>query len=245
MSKNVLITRQISQVADIVNLLSKNRFYPFLLPMIETVGVNFNTKKSVYDYIVFTSANGVKYFFDNTKDVKAHKIITVGSKTEEFLKNYAHLSSITPKDDFSAEGLISFFENEDVKDRNILLVVPEKHTKKHKEFLISKGALVETCIVYKTIELIYENDYVENFIRENKIQVIFFTSPSTVEAFFKNVKQNKYIYNLKYYAIGKTTYDYLKENYNIDACYPKIYTVEKMVDLMIKNIGGKNGFFSS
>lgn len=245
MSKNVLITRQISQVADIVNLLSKNRFYPFLLPMIETVGVNFNTKKSVYDYIVFTSANGVKYFFDNTKDVKAHKIITVGSKTEEFLKNYAHLSSITPKDDFSAEGLISFFENEDVKDRNILLVVPEKHTKKHKEFLISKGALVETCIVYKTIELIYENDYVENFIRENKIQVIFFTSPSTVEAFFKNVKLNKYIYNLEYYAIGKTTYDYLKENYNIDACYPKIYTVEGMVDLMIKNIGGKNGFFSS
>ncbi|MCB4205488.1 uroporphyrinogen-III synthase [Deferribacterales bacterium Es71-Z0220] len=228
--KNILVTRQAEQSVDFINLLSKNLFYPFMLPMIETVGVDFVTKKQVYDYIIFTSTNAAKFFFAKSK-AKGVKYIAVGSTTAKYLETYG-VKAYTPKDDFSAEGLIEYFRNIDIKDTNILIPAPEKHSDTLKNFLISNGALVETVVAYKTNEVQYPEGYLNNFLIENKIDTVTFASPSAAKSFFSNAMTGMDIYNLNYIAIGKTTYKFLKENYNIESHYPDEYTVEGVIKLL-------------
>jgi len=228
--KNILITRQVEQSVDFVNLLSKNLFYSFLLPMIETIGVDFITKKQVYDYIIFTSTNAVKFFFLKSKS-KGIRYIAVGSTTAKYLENLG-INAFTPKGEFSAEGLIEYFKDIDIKDANILIPTPEKHSDLLKNFLISNGALVETVVVYKTDEIKYPSGYLNNFLIENNIDTVTFASPSAAKSFFSNAEINKDIYNLNYISIGKTTYNFLKEHFNIQSQYPNKYTAEGIVELL-------------
>ncbi|UOD34707.1 uroporphyrinogen-III synthase [Deferribacteraceae bacterium V6Fe1] len=228
--KNILVTRQAEQSVDFINLLSKNLFYPFLLPMIETIGVDFVTKKQVYDYIIFSSTNAAKFFFLKSK-AKGVKYIAVGSSTAKYLDTFG-VNAFTPKDEFSAEGLIEYFRDIDIKDANILIPTPEKHSDSLKNFLVSNGALVETVVVYKTDEVKYPTGHLNNFLLENNIDTVTFASPSAAKSFFSNAEKNKDIYNLKYISIGKTTYSFLKENYNIQSHYPDKYTVEGIVELL-------------
>lgn len=228
--KNILVTRQAEQSVEFINLLSKNKFYPFLLPMIETTGVDFVTKKQVYDYIIFTSKNAAKFFFLKSK-AKGIKNIVVGSSTARYLENFG-IKVVMPKNEFSTEGLIELFKDIDVTGLNILIPTPEKYSKTLKDFLITKGALVETIVVYKTDEVKYPLTYLNNFLIENNIDTVTFASPSAAKSFFSNSEINKDIYNLNYISIGKTTYDFLKENYNIKSHYPDKYTVEGIVELL-------------
>jgi uroporphyrinogen-III synthase len=164
-------------------------------------------------------------------DARAIKYIAVGSKTAEFLKNYG-IDAIVPQGEFSADGLIDYFKNIDVKDKNILIPVPETHSDKFKNYLITNGALVETVVIYKTSKIKYEEGYVKNFITENKIDTVVFASPSAAESFFMNFHEDSFINKLNFISIGKTTYNFLKNSLNIDSYYPEEYTIYGVVLLL-------------
>ena len=57
-------------------------------PMIFTLGVDINIHPNIYNYIIFTSKNGIKYFLKNTSTSinKNVKFICIGKKTAEVLK---------------------------------------------------------------------------------------------------------------------------------------------------------------
>jgi uroporphyrinogen III methyltransferase/synthase len=68
-----------------------------------------------YDWLIFTSRNGVKYFLKryfekerDVRDLKGLKICTIGTKTAEELKKYGLKVDLIP-DEFRAEGLIETF----------------------------------------------------------------------------------------------------------------------------------------
>ena len=72
-------------------------------------------KITSYDWVVFTSRNGVKYFFrrffEKDKDIrelKGIKICAIGTKTAEEIKKYGIRVDFIP-DEFYAEGLIDSF----------------------------------------------------------------------------------------------------------------------------------------
>ena len=72
-------------------------------------------KIGTYDWLIFTSSNGVKYFFKryfekerDIRDLKGLKICTIGTKTAEELKKYGLKVDLIP-DEFRAEGLIETF----------------------------------------------------------------------------------------------------------------------------------------
>jgi len=72
-------------------------------------------KITSYDWVVFTSRNGVKYFFrrffEKDKDIrelKGIKICAIGTKTAEEIKKYGIRVDLIP-DEFHAEGLIDSF----------------------------------------------------------------------------------------------------------------------------------------
>ena len=71
-----------------------------------------------YNWLIFTSANGIKFFFNrfsekdrDIRDLKGIKICAVGSKTASEIKKYGIKVDIVP-DEFNAEGLIEAFIKE-------------------------------------------------------------------------------------------------------------------------------------
>ena len=72
------------------SILSENGAKVYHFPMISTsiININIDTKKS-YTCLIFTSKNGVKYFLKNNKKIEDKKIITIGNKTAQELKNTA------------------------------------------------------------------------------------------------------------------------------------------------------------
>lgn len=229
--KNALITRQPEQSVDLINLLSKNGFYPYLIPMIVTTPIHFELKRAVYDYVILTSPNGVTYFANHIKMMKAEKYVVVGTKTAETL----HLQGITNMDIpdvFSQEGLINYFSEKQVQGLHILLPSPEKSSPNLKNFLISKGAVVEKPAIYKTDKLKYENGEVPELLKEFNIDTVIFASPSAAEAFFDNLKKYELTARMTCISIGKTTYEFLKNSLGISSYYPEQSTVKGMVELL-------------
>jgi uroporphyrinogen III methyltransferase/synthase len=71
-----------------------------------------------YKWLIFTSVNGVKFFFQrlmdrdrDIRDLKGVKICAVGSKTESAIKKFGIKVDLIPKK-FNAEGLIDTFTKE-------------------------------------------------------------------------------------------------------------------------------------
>ncbi len=225
---NVLITRQPEQSVEFINLLSANGYFPFLLPMIKTVGLDYKIKNKAFDYLVFSSANSVKYFLKDMKNINYGQLIAVGEKTAKFANKYGLKADITPRT-FSGEGLIEYFRDKEIHGMKFLIPGPKKSTETFKTFLISRNAVVESPAVYETIPVDYDDGFVDNFLIDNKIDCVTFASPSAAEAFLRNLNSDM---KIKYIiSIGKTTYEYLK-SFGINSKYPAKYTVESIVSLI-------------
>lgn len=231
--KNVLITRQPEQSIELINLLSKKGFSPYIIPMIETTPVNFELESNMYDYVIFTSPNGVKYFLGYIKKIVAKKYVAVGSKTAEILHSHGITDiEIDIPDIFSQEGLVDYFRKNIIDGKHILLPSPEKSSGKLQNFLKSGGAIIEKPVIYKTDKLKYEKGEVFEFLKDFDIDTIIFASPSAAEAFFNNVDKNQLSDQMFYISIGKTTHEFLHSCFGIKSYYPEEYTVNGMIDLL-------------
>ncbi|MGA1847210.1 uroporphyrinogen-III synthase [Deferribacter abyssi] len=227
--KNILITRQPNQSVDFINELSKHGFYPFLLPMVKIIPLDYSLSLNDYDFIIFTSTNAVKYFSNNLKKIKFKNIIAIGEKTASLLKQYDILPNIIP-DEFSAEGLIKVLDNLDIKNNSFLIPTTPTRSELLEKYLKQREALVEIRYVYKTVGENYPEGYIENFIINNKIDTITFASPSAAKSFLQQVKNTNFNL-LTIISIGKTTATFLEQN-GIKSYYPEKYTVKGMVKLI-------------
>src|SRR5947199_16437 len=86
-----------------------------------------------YDWIVFTSANGVEAFFeiffklyDDGREIGGARIATIGPATAQRVKDF-HLPVDLQPDEFVAEAVVREFQKQgDVENLRVLLVRAEK-----------------------------------------------------------------------------------------------------------------------
>ncbi len=142
-------------------------------------------KLSSFDWLVFTSTNGVKFFFQRLFDIGLDaralgsvKVAAIGTTTAEMLRTFGILTDIQPTEETSV-GLLREFEKIGVQDKNVLLVRPKDTPPALGEGLTQLGAKCEQLAVYENIE-IDPDDIDFDFIDQ-----ILFTSASTVRAFIK------------------------------------------------------------
>ncbi|MBN2138495.1 MAG: uroporphyrinogen-III C-methyltransferase [Sedimentisphaerales bacterium] len=160
---------------------------------------------SPYDWIVFTSTNGVKFFFERLfstgldgRSLCSNKIAAIGATTAEMLKGYGIAADMQPGLESSA-GLLNEFAKVGVKGKKILLVKPEAGSPVLFEKLSAAGAEVEIVVVYRNIDIEPEHvdfDYIDQ---------ILFTSASTVRAFMKRYGEVPEV--PKVYCLGQPTLD--------------------------------------
>jgi len=138
-----------------------------------------------YDWIVFTSGNGIKFFFKklfaaglDTRIFANTQFAVIGKASGERLAEFGIRADLTAAVESSA-GLLEAFAGVDVKDKSFLLPTAEVSSEQLPQGLASSGAKVDKLVVYKTIEK--EIDDVDlDFIDQ-----VLFTSGSTVKAFAK------------------------------------------------------------
>ena len=143
-----------------------------------------------YDWLVFTSPNGVEKFFDaffavyeDARSLGNPRIAAIGPGTAKKIREYRIGVDLIPEK-FVAEGLVDAFKKESVENLTILWVKAAESREVVGEGLTKLGAIVDECIAYRTIPESEDPTGAKARLAEQGADLITFTSGSTVENFF-------------------------------------------------------------
>lgn len=223
-NKIIISTRPLSQNDTIkTNLLEKGaKVLDF--PMIEICPVEISdVLKSTlqivntFDWIIFTSMNGVDHFYKLLRSLSIGaerystiKIAVIGKKTaEEVVKNNGKpflISSGNTSEDLLHELSGTLKDND-----RILLALGELADDKLEKGLSDK-AEVTRINVYRTIEPKSVSKEIIEILKNDRYNIIIFTSPSGFINFRATMNKNQVLSDFRVACIGKTTEKELLKN---------------------------------
>ena len=144
----------------------------------------------MYDWIVFTSANGVEAFFDiffklydDAREIGAVRIAAIGPATAQHVKDF-HLHVDLQPEEFVAEAVSREFKKQgSIDNLRILLVRVEKARDTLPKELADLGAIVDEAFAYRTVPETRDTSGARSQLAQDGADLITFTSSSTVENF--------------------------------------------------------------
>ena len=195
--KRILVTRTRTQASELVMLLEDNGadclegstialVEPDSWSEIDQALADIGS----YDWLLFTSINAISFFFKrlrekgmDARDLKGPQIAVVGTATAEILHDYGIKADLLPKE-FTGEGLAEALLEQGVKGNKILIPRALKAREILPEKLQEGGAEVTVAPVYQNVR---PDDYamVRNALEEKQIDMVTFTSSSTVRNFLE------------------------------------------------------------
>ena len=178
-----------------------------------------------YDWLIFTSPNGVEYFFDafykfrsDAREIGGARIAAVGPATSKKLSEYRMATDLIPEKNYVAEGLIEAFINEvgSVENTTMLWVRAKETRDVLSQYLNKAGAILDEAIAYQTVPETADPGGIRKRFQESGADIVTFTSGSCVENFLDaglEIPEGTMIA-----TIGPITTAALEENgYTIDA----------------------------
>lgn len=243
--KRVLVTRAREQASVLSEKLEKLGAESLEAPMIDIQEVADKsiireTIKDIesYDWIIFTSVNGVKFFFNellnngrDIRDLKGLKICAIGPKTAEALAEKGLKVNIIPET-FVAEGVLKAITPLLSSSQNILLPRSDLARQVLVDSLERQGHKVKDMVVYETVPAHHQVFNMKEKLENGEIHMVTFTSSSTVKNFMDMVKKHSIALpdDLIYASIGPITSETAREN-NLDiAIEAKEYTIDGLVE---------------
>ena len=200
----------------------------------------------IYNWLLFTSVNGVKYFFNRLyekgKDVRTLKDIRVGAigpKTAEAVRDYGIIPDLVPSE-YRAEAVVEAFRELMTDDLKILLPRASKAREILPDELKKMGAHINIVDAYKTIMPDKKSDTVSRMLEAGEIDMITFTSSSTVTNFIemfgdKTDQVKAWLNDVDIASIGPITSETAKKlglNITIE---PADYTIDALTDVIVKH----------
>jgi uroporphyrinogen-III synthase len=234
----VLVPRPIGQADEFSSKLEKLGAEPILFPLINIEAINKKEVKSTYqsttfDWIIFTSSVAVQFFFNVVKPEEVtSKIAVVGTSTKKaveelglkvnFMPSAATAKKIVKEIPLN-KGDKVFIPRSKIAGRAII------------DTLKKRGIEVVELATYNNTPVDYTKEQIEEVLAQN-INVITFTSPSTVENFVALLRKYKIKLGAQHIvSIGPSTtaaaikmrleVDKTAETHNVDGL---IETIESM-----------------
>ncbi len=202
---------------------------------------------SNYDWLIFTSVNGVTFFFDRlflkNKDVRSLggiRVASIGPATAEKLFAFGIKNDIIP-DSYQAESLVESFKKESLKQKKVLLPRAEAARPVLPVELRRMGAQVDEIVAYRTQSVQNNREVLLRHLGEKTIDLVIFTSSSTVKNFkslLPTDKASSLMEGISIASIGPITTDTAEKlgfNVNITA---KSYTIPGLCDAILKHFLG-------
>lgn len=196
MGRSIVVTRSREQASELVNRLSDLGAECLECPTIKVVPPDDLTpldtaidNLSSYDWLMFTSVNGVNFFFNRlfkkNKDVRALNHVrtaVVGPATAKRLLDFGFQSDIVPES-YKAESVVEAFAKEDIIGKKILLARAKEARQVLPQELTKMGAVVDDVAVYRNHAVKDDADMVLKRLENHTIDMITFTSSSTAKNF--------------------------------------------------------------
>jgi len=192
-----------------------------------------------YNWVVFTSVNGVDKFFNrlnkqgfDTRKFQNLKVASIGPATTKRLKSFGIIADVIPPK-YVAESLLEGIKTQDeIKNKIILLPRAEESRAVLREELIKSGAEVDEVVAYQTVLETDQKETIVESIKSGEIDLITFTSSSTVKNFIslvgkENVRQLK---NVIIACIGPITKQTAESYGMICEIMPEDYTIPGLVN---------------
>ena len=196
--RRIALTRPVAQSTDWRFRLEALGAEVIELPLIKvSKDVNLHTLNEVfqelggYEWIIFTSVNGVKYFFEEFHriydDIRAFglmRVAVVGEATAAAIREKHLRVELQPKKASGEELAKALIEREGMDSAKVLVITGNQN----REILVQKleevRAIVDILPVYKTEETDLAADPVAAEFRAKGADAILFASPSAAQSFF-------------------------------------------------------------
>lgn len=224
-NKTVLVTRERQQSAGLTAELQQYGARCLLYPTIKIDAVADWEKcdraikaLNTYDWLVFSSVNGVRYFMQRAgRKISAFtgRVAVTGTKTRDEVQKFGLSADLMP-DSFSAAGLLLKFESIDMQNKRVLMPVSDIARQQLGSGLTKMGAMVEKLIVYQTSCSDDNNkSHILKAIKSAEIDAILFFSPSAFSCFLNIFGEEIIPYineKITLCAIGSTTAQRIRES---------------------------------
>jgi len=226
--KTILITRTRHQADEFGEMVQSAGGTPVFLPTIEIVPPpSWNEcdralqSLEQYDGLIFTSANGVEFFFARLAELHlvgksglSKPAYAVGPRTRTALEQRGLAVTQIPED-YTAEGLSRVMSHDRVRNKKFLFPRGNLSRDELVDHLRSHGATVDSATVYTTqMPRSEDNHKTANLLRAGEVDVITFTSPSTVRNFVEMFTADavaRFHKKTRFAVIGPTTHSALRD----------------------------------
>lgn len=251
LGRRIVVTRAREQASDLVKQLADLGAECLQYPTIKVVPAadtdpldDAISRLSAYDWIVFTSVNGVKFFFARLfelgLDVRALNHLhtaAIGPVTSQKLRTFGLKSDILPKN-YRAEAVADAFRREDLNGKKVLLPRAAEARPVLPVELSKMGAEVDEVTTYLTENVADNADRLIEELTNKRIDLITFTSSSTVKN-FKALLPSENIRDLlegvTVASIGPITTDTAEQlGFEVQITAPT-YTIPGLCDAIMKH----------
>ncbi|MBT4624022.1 MAG: uroporphyrinogen-III C-methyltransferase [Verrucomicrobia bacterium] len=208
-------------------------------PLIEAI-----TGIGSYDWIIFTSANGVEHFFDyffkafrDVRDLGSVRFAAVGPATAKKLREFHLNIDLMPKTYTAAATAKAMIAAQNVENISVLLARAESANPELPRLLEDKGAIVDDIAFYKTEPETADRNGAADDFEENSADWITFASSSAVRNFdarFGLAKRCADNPKLKLASIGPETTKALKELGLKPTAKAKEHTIDGLAAALLK-----------
>ena len=199
---------------------------------------------NAYDWLVFTSANGVTAFFDlffkrfhDMRDIGGARIAAVGPATAAKLRELHLQVDLQPEDATAKKLAEAFAKYETIENLKMCLLRAEVANRELPEALEELGAIVDDIAIYKTVAETEDPAGAGARLLAEGADWVTFTSSSTVEHFharFDLPKLVKEFPQLKLASIGPETSKTIAALALKPALEAKEHTTDGLVAALLK-----------
>jgi uroporphyrinogen III methyltransferase/synthase len=250
--KRIVVTRAREQASNLVEAIESLGGEAIEFPTIKIEEVDDFTQIDNciieienYNWLVFTSCNGVKAFFDRMKIIKKDirslfgiKLCAVGEATAKELLSMGLLVDFVPES-FTTSDLLKGLINLVKPGEKVLLARADIASEELSAGLKESNIEFKDLTVYKTTLEASEKEEIIDLLEGNNVDFITFTSSSTVSSFVtilghENINKLK---GTKVVCIGPVTRETAEKHGLEVAAMADVYTIDGIVNKLVELCG--------
>ena len=249
--KRIVVTRRTGQAGKLSKRLTELGADVLEIPTIRIVDttereglIDVLLELNSYDWFVFTSANGVRMFFDiffrrfhDLRDLGGARIAAVGPATAQALRDLHLQVDLMPEAATAKKMAEAFKKYQNIENVKMCLLRAEVATRELPQALEEMGAIIDDIPIYKTVPETEDQTGDTERLLKLGADWLTFTSASTVEHFHARVDLPKLIKQfpeLKVASIGPETSKALRALKVEPKLEAKEHTTEGLVTALVK-----------
>ena len=248
--KRMVITRARAQAASLARRIEESGGIVIEFPTIEiqppesfAAFDDAVRKVEDYDWLIFTSVNGVEPFFARlgihgkaAESIARIKVGAIGPETAKRLEEFDVHASLVPER-YQAEGILDAMAPETMRGKKVLIPRAASAREILPQTLRGWGASVDVVVAYRTVLPEIDIAPLAKLLHEDKIDVVTFTSSSTVKNFarlFGDTKLSEIVGGSAIACIGPITARSVELLGGRADIVAREYTIPGMMDAIVE-----------